>query len=158
MFEPLSALVRLRRSQLGLSLDALSALSGVSRTRLVTLEKGDDNISLELLVKVANAMKMTELQIGGLHVQPAAPELHALVAAAEAVQAARRVIDETAAAARDLERAAGPVYELLAPVLPPPDTRGVPSARLNLAAASRIFRRRRPARRPARVDVDDGQR
>lgn len=157
MFEPLSALVRLRRSQLGLSLDALSALSGVSRTRLVTLEKGDDNISLDLLLKVANAMKITELQIGGLHVEPAAPELHALVAAAEAIQAARRVIAEAAAAAKDLERVAAPVYELLAPILPPSGTRDIPSARLNVAAAARIFRRRRRARRPVPIDVADEQ-
>jgi transcriptional regulator with XRE-family HTH domain len=119
MFEPLPALIRLRREQLGLTLDALSALAGVSRSRLAVLEKGDDNISLELLVKVANALGLKEIRIGGLEVRAATPEFSTLVAAAEAIQAARKIILQAASAGADLERAAAPVSALLAPVLPP---------------------------------------
>ena len=148
MFEPLSTLVRLRRDQLGLSLDALSALSRVSRTRLVALEKGDDNISLELLVKVANALKLNEIRVGGLRVEPATPDFNALVAAADALYTARKVVDQAVSAARDLERVAGPVADLLAPVLPPPTQRGV-AATANLEKAAKLFRQGRRTRRTA---------
>jgi transcriptional regulator with XRE-family HTH domain len=39
MFEPLPALIRLSREQQKLTLDALSTLAGVSRSRLAALEK-----------------------------------------------------------------------------------------------------------------------
>ena len=126
MFEPLSALVRLRREELGLSLDALSALSRVSRTRLVALEKGDDNISLELLVKIANALRMTELRIGGLRVEGTTPDFNALVAAAEAIQEARRIVDDAAGARDNLDRVAGPVSALLSPVITAPEPLDAP--------------------------------
>ena len=117
MFEPLPALIRLQREAQGLTIDALSALAGVSRTRLIALEKGTDNISLELLVKIANALQMTELRIGGLRVVAADPDFHALVAAAEAIQATRKIVDQTLAARDELDRVAGPVSKLLAPVI-----------------------------------------
>ncbi len=63
MFEPLSALIRLQREAQDLTIDELSRLAGVSRTRLISLENGVDNISLELLVKIANALQMTEIRI-----------------------------------------------------------------------------------------------
>ena len=140
MFEPLSTLVRLRREELRLSLDALSALSRVSRTRLVALEKGDDNISLDLLVKVANALKMNEIRIGGLRVEPATPEFNALVAAADALNTARKVVAQAASAAGDLERVAAPVARLLAPVFPP-EQRELPG-KASLEKAAKLFRRR----------------
>ena len=139
MFEPLPALIRLRREQLGLTLDSLSALAGISRSRLAVLEKGDDNISLELLVKVANALGLKEIRIGGLEVRAATPEFNALLVAAEAIQAARKIIHQAANAGADLDRVAAPLSALLAPVLPPvterdalhhfgepPDASGVP--------------------------------
>jgi len=117
MFEPLPALIRLQREAQGLTIDALSALAGVSRTRLIALEKGTDNISLELLVKIANALQMTELRIGGLRVVAAEPDFKALVAAAEAIHAMRKIMDQALSTRDELERVAGPVSKLLAPVI-----------------------------------------
>lgn len=117
MFEPLPALIRLQRQAQGLSIDALSALAGVSRTRLIALEKGEDNISLELLVKIANALRMKEIRIGGLRVEAATPEFNAAVAAAEAIQTARKVVEQAAGARAELDRVSGPVLDLLAPVI-----------------------------------------
>ncbi len=121
MFEPLPALIRLQREAQGLTIDALSALARVSRTRLIALEKGTDNISLELLVKIANALQMTELRIGGLRVVPAEPDFKALVAAAEALATARRIVDQASDARAELDRASGPVAEFLEPVITRPD-------------------------------------
>lgn len=113
MFEPLPALIRLERQRQKLTVDALSALAGVSRTRLVALEKGDDNISLELLLKITNALGMRELRIGGLTVVPAAPDYKALVAAAEAIELAQSVIEHAKEMSEALERVARPVLEML---------------------------------------------
>lgn len=118
MFEPLPALMRLRRQQLELSLDAASALAGVSRSRLAALEKGDANISLDLLVKLANAYMMTELRIGGLRVEGSTPDFDALVVAADVFQAAQRIVEQATALGEELARLSGPVAGLLAPVIP----------------------------------------
>lgn len=117
MFEPLPSLIRLQREAQGLTIDALSALAGVSRTRLIALEQGNDNISLELLVKIANALRITELRIGGLRIAPTTPDFNALVAAAEAVHTARKIVEQAAAGKEDLDRVEGPVSALLAPVI-----------------------------------------
>ena len=127
MFEPLPALIRLQREAQGLTIDALCALARVSRTRLIALEKGVDNISLELLVKIANALQMTELRIGGLRVVPAAPDFNALVAAAEAVATARKIVDQAADARAELDRAGAPVSELLHPVITRTDPAATPA-------------------------------
>lgn len=127
MFEPLPALVRLQRQAQGLTIDALSALAGVSRTRLIALEKGEDNISLELLVKIANALRMTHLRIGGLHVEGTTPDFNAVVAAAEAIQAAQKIIDDAAEARADLARVTAPIAELLAPVIHATEALDVPA-------------------------------
>lgn len=117
MFEPLPSLIRLQREAQGLTIDALSALAGVSRTRLIALEQGNDNISLELLVKIANALRITELRIGGLRMVPTTPDFNALVAAAEAMKTARQIVEQAAAGKDDLDRVEGPVSALLTPVI-----------------------------------------
>lgn len=117
MFEPLPALMRLQRQKLDLTLDAASALSGVSRSRVAALEKGDDNISLDLLVKLANAYGMTEVRIGGLRVAEANRDFRMLVAAAEALETAGRIVEQVEALRADLERVSGPIAELLEPVI-----------------------------------------
>ena len=117
MFEPLPALIRQQRQAQGLTIDKLSALAGVSRTRLIALEKGQDNISLELLVKIANALGMQELRIGGLLVRGTTPEFNAVVAAAEAIDVARRLIVHAAGASEELDRLTAPVSELLSSVI-----------------------------------------
>lgn len=141
MFEPLPALVRLQRQAQGLTIDALSALAGVSRTRLIALEKGEDNISLELLVKIANALRMKEIRIGGLLVEGTTPDFNVMVAAAEAIAAARRIIDQAAGAGEELDRVEGPVSEFLSSVI----TEAEP-----LDAATRDAGGRMRARRRAR--------
>ena len=117
MFEPLPALIRQQRQAQGLTIDKLSALAGVSRTRLIALEKGQDNISLELLVKIATALGMQELRIGGLLVRGTTPEFNAAVAAAEAIDVARRLIVHAAGASEELDRLTAPVSELLSSVI-----------------------------------------
>ena len=121
MFEPLPALIRLSREQQKLTLDALSTLAGVSRSRLAALEKGDDNISLDLLVKLANALQLKELRIGGLRVTAATPDFNAVVAAADAIQAMQRIVEQVTTAGSEIERVSGPVSALLASVLGGPE-------------------------------------
>ena len=94
MFEPLPALIRLQREAQGLTIDALATLADVSRTRLIALESGNDNVTLETLVKLANALGMTELRIGGLRVTAATLDFKDGVAAAEALQTLRRIGEE----------------------------------------------------------------
>ena len=121
MFEPLPALIRLQRESLGLTIDALATLADVSRTRLIALESGNDNVTLETLVKLANALGMTELRIGGLRVTAATQEFKDGVAAAEALQTLRRIGEE---ATREYERLSTPVAGMVAPVVKP----GAPAA------------------------------
>lgn len=112
MFEPLGAVIRLHREAQGLTINQLAKLAGVSRTRLITLEQGNDNIPTELLVKITNALKITELRIGGM-ATPAAP-LNPDVAsvAAEAFQLAQKIIDGALASADDVDRVGGRAEEL----------------------------------------------
>lgn len=126
MFEPLPSLIRLHREKEGLTIDALSALAGVSRTRLIALEKGNDNVSLDILVKIANALMISELQIGGLRLVAATPDVRQAVAAADAIHAARTVVEqcekalEQAVTARaELDRGTDPVAALIASALAP---------------------------------------
>jgi transcriptional regulator with XRE-family HTH domain len=153
MFEPLPALIRLQREQLGLSLDALSALSGVSRSRIAALEKGDDNITLDLLVKLANALRIKVIPIGGLRVEPAPPEVLTVVAAAEAIRTAEKILDQAIESRAELRRVSAPVSDLLAKVLAPPDQPGDSPENLatpaGLGALARAIAKRRKLRRRA---------
>ena len=124
MFEPLGSLIRLHRQAHGLTIDALAVGAGVSRTRLIALEKGHDNVSLDILMKIANALEIGELQIGGMRVVAATSDVKAIVAAADAVHAAQKVVEqavktiEQAAAARaELDQLSASVATLLEPVL-----------------------------------------
>lgn len=121
MFEPLPTIIRLRRKQLGLSLNTLATLANVSRSRLAMLEKGDDNITLELLLRIAHALQLKEIHIGGM-APAASPDLGRLLAAAEAIQDTQKILDQVASLKADLERIASRVSALLAPVLPPAST------------------------------------
>lgn len=119
MFEPLGTLIRLQRQALGMTIDALAVGAGVSRSRLIALENGNDNVTLDLLVRIANALGMTELHIGGLRVVAATPDFKAVVAAADAMQQAQKALDQAAAARDEFRRASGPVAGLLASVITP---------------------------------------
>jgi transcriptional regulator with XRE-family HTH domain len=139
MFEPMPTLIRLERERQGLTQDALAKLAQISRSRLAAVEKGDDNLTLKLLLKVTNTLGIQELRVGGLHVQAAAPELAVLVVAAEAITTARKLIQQAsqaAAAGAELERSASPVFALLAQHLHQvPDT-GLAQAAARLATST----------------------
>lgn len=128
MFEPLPTLIRLERERQKLTQDALAKLAKISRSRLASLEKGDDNISLKLLLKVANTLGMRELRVGGLRIQAATPELAVLVFAAEAITTARKVVQQATASGDDLERTAEPVFALLDRYLQPIPDMGIEQA------------------------------
>ena len=105
MFEPLPALLRMERERQGLTQDVLAKLANISRSRLAAVEKGDDNVSLKTLLKVANTLKMTHLQIGGLHIEAAPPDVAVLLAAADALETARKALDYAEEMRADLDRA-----------------------------------------------------
>jgi transcriptional regulator with XRE-family HTH domain len=153
MFEPLPALIRLQREQLGLSLDALSALSGVSRSRIAALEKGDDNVTLDSLVKLANALRIKVIPIGGLRIEGATPDVNTVVAAAEAIRAAEQIIDHAAESRDELRRVSVPVSRQLANVLAPADQHGGSPENLGtttgIGAFARAIAKRRKLRRRA---------
>jgi transcriptional regulator with XRE-family HTH domain len=119
MFEPLAALIRLHRRTQGLTLNELSELAGVSRTRLVQLEKGDDNLSLDLLVKITNALGIRELRIGGFGADEAKADVESITVAAEAIHTATEILDRIAGQRAELDRVRGPVEAYLSGVLPP---------------------------------------
>jgi transcriptional regulator with XRE-family HTH domain len=118
MFEPLGSQIRVRREQLGLTIDGLAVGAKVSRSRLIALEKGDDNVTLDLLVRIANALGMTEFHIGGLRVVAATPEFTTAMATGEAMHDAMKALDEAVRARDEFKRAMGPVAEMLASVFP----------------------------------------
>jgi len=119
MFEPLGSQIRVRRQQLGLTIDALAVGARVSRSRLIALEKGNDNVTLDLLVRIANALGITEFHIGGLRVVAATPDFRTAMTTAEAMQDAMRVLDEAVRAREEFKRAMEPVAGMLPSVFPP---------------------------------------
>jgi transcriptional regulator with XRE-family HTH domain len=64
--ERLGGRIRALRQQRKLSLDALAALSGVSRAMLSKLERGENNPTLVVAVKVAKALGVTLSQLIGV--------------------------------------------------------------------------------------------
>lgn len=112
MFEPVADVIRLRRRQLNLTQEEVAKLAGVSRRQLSLLEQGH-NVSLAFLLKVTKALKMTELMIDDLRLRPAAPELGALVVAADAVAMAQQVLGEVAGLSERLNGAAGKLDALV---------------------------------------------
>ena len=113
MFEPLPTLIRDARKRQDLSQLALANLAGIGRTTIVSLESGEDNVSLGVLVKVANVLKLTELQVGDLALTPASPDLRVLLLAREAIAAAQKVVDQASASQQELEGLSAQVSELL---------------------------------------------
>lgn len=97
MFEPLGHTIRARRIDRKLSQEALARLAGVSRRHLALLEKDEANVSLLILIRIARALEITEVAVGGLCVRAAPPELEPQLEAMDAVAAARRAVAETTA-------------------------------------------------------------
>lgn len=52
------ARVRLRRRELGFSQEELAGISGLHRTYIGSLERGERNISLANIVRLANALEL----------------------------------------------------------------------------------------------------
>ena len=52
------ARVRLRRKELGFSQEELAGISGLHRTYIGSLERGERNISLANVVRIANALEI----------------------------------------------------------------------------------------------------
>ncbi|HEV7238334.1 MAG TPA: helix-turn-helix transcriptional regulator [Thermoanaerobaculia bacterium] len=97
MFEPLGETIRHRRIARKLSQEALARLARVSRRHLALLEKDEANVSLGILIRIARALELTELAVGGLCLRAAPPELTAQLEVMDAVAAARRAVAETTA-------------------------------------------------------------
>lgn len=113
MFEPLPGIVRLRREQRNMTQAELAARAGVNRGQLVAFEKGEQNVTLTTLLKIARALEMTELPLAELHLRPAAPELTVVIAAAEALAGARRVIMNAMDASGQLESASRTIQTMV---------------------------------------------
>jgi transcriptional regulator with XRE-family HTH domain len=113
MFEPLPSVVRLRREERGMTQEGLARKAKVSRGQLIAFEKGEQNVTLLFLLKIARALEITELPVAELHLTPAMPDLTVLIAAADAVAAAERVVTQAAGSAGALHASAESVRMLL---------------------------------------------
>ena len=103
MFESLGNLLRLRRQERNLSQERLAEMASISRGQVALMEKGE-NVSLQFLVKVANALELPELPIDGLRLREAPPELATIVQAAAAVLTVRQLLAEVAGQAADSDQ------------------------------------------------------
>jgi transcriptional regulator with XRE-family HTH domain len=92
MFEPLGEVIRLRRKQLGFTVEKVARMAKVSRRQLALLENGR-NVSLLFLTKIANVLEISELPVGHLRVFSAPAELGSLIRTAEAVHDLRQAGD-----------------------------------------------------------------
>lgn len=140
MFEPLPTLIRMERERQGLTQEALARQAKISRSRLASLEKGDDNVSLKLLFKVANTLGISNLRTGGLQIEAASPELAILLAAADAIETARKIVDQAQASRADLDRVSATVSAMLERVLTPVPDVGIARAAERLAASGHTQR------------------
>src|SRR5690349_17168337 len=102
MFESLGNFLRLRRQERNLSQERLAEMASISRGQLALMEKGE-NVSLQFLVKVANALELSELPLPGLRLREAPPELEAIILAADAVASVRAVLAQLAGKNEQLE-------------------------------------------------------
>jgi transcriptional regulator with XRE-family HTH domain len=100
MFESLGNFLRLRRQERNLSQERLAEMASISRGQLALMEKGE-NVSLQFLVRVANALELSELAIDGLRLREAPPELASIIRAAHAAASVRQVLAEVAGLAAE---------------------------------------------------------
>lgn len=129
MFEPLPDVIRLKRKERNLTQEELAELAGVSRRQLHLFEAGEQNITLKFLLKVANALELTELPVGGLRLRGAAPELASLILAADAVSTVRRLVEDLSGTASRLDDASSSLDAIVAKAL----ASGVPSNSMDSA-------------------------
>lgn len=143
MFEPLPSIVRARREERGVTQERLAKMAKVSRGQLIAFEKGDQNITLLFLLKIARALEMTDLQIAELHLRPAVPELTTLIAAADAITVAERVVTQAAGALEQLAASSAKVQELLQAAKARDAEAGLAAGRTAPAAAAKSSARKR---------------
>jgi transcriptional regulator with XRE-family HTH domain len=134
MFEPMPSMIRRERERQELTLEELADMADVSRSRLSALERGEENVSFAFVLKVANALGMKELRASGLRIAGAAPDLTVLVAAMDALEMARRIVDQAASSAADLDRMSAKVSTLLDRTLSPMADPGISQAAERLVA------------------------
>jgi transcriptional regulator with XRE-family HTH domain len=112
MFEPLPTLIRSKRLESNLSQDALAKLAGVSRRQLALFEEGQ-NVSLKFLIKVARALRLTELPIAELSIRAVQPDLVAVVKAADVLARLRQRAHEWANAASEIDALSASLDEII---------------------------------------------
>lgn len=132
MFEPLSDFIRLRRKQKNLTQEKLAKMAKVSRRQLALLEDGR-NVSLLFLMKIADALEISEIPVGRLRVYTAPPELTSLMRTAEAIQDLKQASDTWKEAAETIDQAATTIDALIVKVTAPP-----PSVATIYATAQRL--------------------
>ena len=59
----IGARVRLRRWELGFSQEELAGISGLHRTYIGSLERGERNISLANIIRLANALELDPAEL-----------------------------------------------------------------------------------------------
>lgn len=128
MFEPLPSLVRLQRERRGLTQDRLAKLAKVSRGQLIAFERGDQNISLLFLLKIARALELTELRLAELYLHPSPPDVTMVIKAMDAIATAERIVSNAAAEAGELQKAKASVSALMDRILGPVPDAGIGSA------------------------------
>ncbi len=142
MFESLGNVLRLRRVQLNLSQERAADLAGMSRQQVAQMEKGE-NMTLVYLVRLANALELTELPLDGLRLRPVKPELGVVVLAADTVDMARRAITQAASAGELLDEASKTLDILMDRALAPAgSTRAIADALRRLEATPAADRER----------------
>ena len=113
MFEPLPGIVRLRREQQNMTQAELAAKAGVNRGQLIAFEKGEQNVTLTTLLKIARALGMTDLPIAELNVHAAAPDLTVVIAAAEALATMQRAVMTAADATGEIKKASRTIQAMV---------------------------------------------
>jgi transcriptional regulator with XRE-family HTH domain len=134
MFEPLPNMIRMRREERGLTQEKLARLAGVSRGQLIAFEKGEQNISLVFLIKLAKALELTDLRIGDLSLRPAPPDVTTLMIAGNAIAAAQRLINNATGSAEEVNAAAAAVSRLIDQVNERVEDPGIEGAAARLAS------------------------
>ena len=63
MYFMLAEKIRMRRKNLGISQKKLAELCGIAQSSISRYEKGDDDITLGYLIKIAGALKCSPLYL-----------------------------------------------------------------------------------------------
>lgn len=132
--ESLGTFLRLTRQRRNLTQGQLAERAGVSRWQVVQMEKGE-NVSVEFLLKVTAALEVTEVPVAFVTLHHPVPDVAVMLAAAEAIDAAGRALEQVAEVRTALDRAAEALEAVLArPSVPAASKRRIVAAAERLAA------------------------